>query len=307
MTRRQLLDYLGLALIWGASFILVLRVVEAFGWVGAVAFRSLVAAGILVVLAAATRRRLSFGGAWGPIAAVGATTVAGQLVGLSFATPRIGTSMAAILVATIPLFSMAIGRVLRIEHVTREARLGLVLGFGGIVLLVGFPTVPVTAEFVLGCAASLFGALSAAFGSNWARRHLQTVGSWEQTIGAFLTGGLLTLPLLALVPVPRAVQPLDLGLLLLLAGLCSSLAYVLYFRLVAEVGATLAISVEFVVPVVAVLIGAGLLDERLSGPQLVGGTVIVIGCALVVGLLPPRRIRDRRRLEGEAIGAEAEG
>ena len=162
-------------------------------------------------------------------------------------------------------------------------------------------------DFALGCTASLLGALSAAFGSNWARRHLRSVGSWEQTIGAFLTGGLLTLPLLLVVPVPRQVVPLDLGYLVLLAGLCSSLAYVLYFRLVAEVGATLAISVEFVVTTVAVAIGAVFLGERLSPVQLVGGGVILGGCALVVGLLPPRRIRDRRRLEREAdpvAGAE---
>jgi drug/metabolite transporter (DMT)-like permease len=264
-------------------------------------------AAVLLVLATATRRRLAFDGAWRPLLAVGATTVAGQLIGLSFATPRIGTSMSAILVATIPLFSLVLGRLLRIEHVRPAARLGLVLGFGGIVLLVGFPAVPVTADFALGCTASLLGALSAAFGSNWARRHLRSVGSWEQTIGAFLTGGLLTLPLLLVVPVPRQVVPLDLGYLVLLAGLCSSLAYVLYFRLVAEVGATLAISVEFVVTTVAVAIGAVFLGERLSPVQLVGGGVILGGCALVVGLLPPRRIRDRRRLEREAdpvAGAE---
>lgn len=45
-----------------------------------------------------------------PLLVVGDTTVAGQLIGLSYATPRIGTAMSAILVATIPLFSMIIGR-----------------------------------------------------------------------------------------------------------------------------------------------------------------------------------------------------
>lgn len=295
MTRRQLLDYGALALIWGGSFVLVLRVVESFGWVGAVALRSLAAAAILLVLARLAGRRLRVERAWAPIAVVGATTVAGQLVGLSFATPRIGTAMAAILVATIPLFSAAIGRVLRIETVPPPARLGLVLGVVGVALLVGFPAVEPSPEFALGCASSLGGSFAAALGSNWARRHLRHVGSWEQTIGAFLVGGILTLPLLALVPVPEPPSALDVGGLLLLAGLCSSLAYVLYFRLVAEVGATLAISVEFVVPVVAVAIGVLLLGERLSIAQLIGGAVIVVGCALVVGLLPLRRRDEDER------------
>jgi drug/metabolite transporter (DMT)-like permease len=62
-----------------------------------------------------------------------------------------------------------------------------------------------------------------------------------------------------------------------------------YFRLVAEVGATLAISVEFLVTVIAVVIGAVLLGEPLSVAQLVGGAVIIVGCALVLGLTTPRR------------------
>ena len=290
MHRRQLAAYLALALIWGTSFLLVLKVVEAFGWVGAVAFRALTAAAVLAAIAAATRRRLVFGRR-GPFVAVGATTVAGQLVGLSVATPLIGTAMTAIFVGTIPLFSMVIGQIWGIEVMTARARVGLVLGFAGIVLLVGFPAVPVTPRFVVGCAAGLGGAVAAAWGSNYARLRFSEVGVWEQTIGAFVAGGLLTLPLLLVVRVPRPPGPLDLGYLALLAAMCSSLAYVLYFRLVAELGPTIAISVEFLVTVVAVLVGAFLLHERLSIVQIVGGVVIVAGCALVLGLVPGQRFR----------------
>jgi drug/metabolite transporter (DMT)-like permease len=293
VTPTQLVIYASLALIWGASFLLLLQVVEAFSWAGAVAFRSLAVTAILLVAAQVTRRRLRFAGYWRPLAIVGATTVAGQLVGLSIATPRIGTQMAAIMVATIPLFSLLIGQVLRVEHVSRPARVGLVMGFGGIVLLVGFPAVPFTTEFAFGVVCSLLSAASAALGSNWARARLRGVGAWEQTTGAFLVGGLLTLPLLLAVPVPGPVAPADLGYLLVLAGVCSALAYTLYFRLVREVGATIAISVEFVVPVVAVVIGWLALGERLTVPQLVGGTVIIVGCLLVAGLLPLRRRSPR--------------
>lgn len=288
MHRRQLFDYVTMALIWGVSFVLVLKVVQAFGWVGAVAFRALTASAILMAIAALRGRRLAFGDRL-PLAVVGATTVAGQLIGLSFATPRIGTAMAAIFVGTIPLFSMVIGRAWGIERISRSGLLGLVLGFGGIVLLVGFPAVPVTGTFVIGCVGSVFGSISAAFGSNYAHRRLRAVGSWEQTIGAFFFGGLMTLPLLLVVPVPSRPLPIDFLYLVLLAGMCSALAYVLYFRLVAEVGATLAISVEFLVTVIAVVIGAALLEERLSVAQLVGGVVIIAGCSLVLGLFPRRR------------------
>lgn len=295
MRHRQLVDYVGLSLIWGVSFVLILKVVQAFGWIGAVTFRALIASAILVAIAIITRRRLAFGG-WLPLLVVGATTVAGQSMGLSFATPRIGTAMAAIFVGTIPLFSMVIGRVWGIERISRSRLVGLFLGFGGIVLLVGLPAVPVTGAFVIGCVGSVFGSISAAFGSNYAHRHLRAVGSWEQTIGAFFLGGVMTLPLLLIVPVPTQPMPLDFLYLVLLAGMNTALAYVLYFRLVAEVGATLAISVEFLVTVIAVLIGALVLQERLSVGQLVGGAVIIAGCSLVLDLFPHRRVRSSAAL-----------
>lgn len=288
MRLRDLAAYLFLAIAWGFSFLLLLKVVAAFGWVGAVTFRCFIAAAILILMARLTRRRLAFPARFLPLAVVGATTVAGQLIGLSYATPRIGTAMAAIFVASIPLFSMVISRLWGLEAITPARVLGLALGTMGLVMLVGFPAVPVTPAFLLGCAAMLFSTFSAAFGSNYASRHLGGTGPWEVTIGAFFSGGLLALPLLALVPVPGLPQPIDYLYLVALAGLMSALTYVLYFGLVSSIGATRAISVEFAVTVVAVLVGALVLDEPLSLMQIAGGAVIIAGCALVLGLMPAK-------------------
>jgi drug/metabolite transporter (DMT)-like permease len=295
MRARHLSDYILLSLIWGVSFVVLLRVVQAFGWVGAVTFRALIAGTVLLVIAAVTRRRLAFRvGPW-PYVAVGATTVAGQLVGMSYAVPRIGTAMAAIIVGTIPLFSMVIGQWWGLERITPTGRVGLVLGFAGIVALVGFPAVPITGAFLAGCAGSVGAAISAAFGSNYVRKRMPTIGSWEVTIGSFLSGGVLTLPLLLVAPVPHAPRWIDVGYLLVLSAVMSALAYVLYFRLVAEIGATRAISVEFVVTANAVLLAAIALGERLSAVQVAGAAVIVAGCALVLGLVPAWALGPARR------------
>ncbi len=165
------------------------------------------------------------------MAVVGATTVAGQLIGLSYATPRVGTAMAAIFVASIPLFSMVISRLWGLEAISPARVLGLTLGTIGLVMLVGFPAVPVTPEFLLGCAAMLFSTFSAAFGSNFASRHLAGTGPWEVTIGAFLSGGVIALPLIVVVPVPGMPQPIDYLYLVALAVIMSALTYVLYFGL----------------------------------------------------------------------------
>lgn len=291
MQPRDLAAYSFLAITWGLSFLVVLKVVHAFGWVGAVSLRSLIAGGTLAALAALLGRALRLRPLLKPLLVVGATTVAGQLIGLSYATPRIGTAMSEILVATIPLFSMIIGRVWGLEKITPQGLAGLLLGVLGIIMLVGFPAQAVTEDFIHGCIASVFGCLCAAFGSNYASLRLRGQDPWTVTGGAFLAGGLLTLPLLWIVPVPTSPQASDWLLLAISGAVMSATTYVLYFGLVARIGATRTISVEFVVTLVAVLIGALFLGEALSLLQMVGGGVILLGCMLVLGLLPGRAKR----------------
>ncbi len=286
MKPRDIAIYIFLAVAWGLSFLVVLRVVEAFGWVGAVTFRSFIAAGTLFAIAKFSGRKLDFQAGYKPFAIVGATTVAGQLIGLSYGTPLIGTAMAAICVASIPLFSMVISQLWGLERITSRGMSGLVLGIGGIVLLVGFPAVAVTTSFIIGCIAVLLSCFFAAFGSNYASRHLTGTGSWETTIGAFAFGGILTLPLIFAVPVPTTPGLVDFLYMLVSACVMSALTYVLYFRLVGSVGPTKAISVEFVVTVIAVLVGAVFLKEPLSFIQLMGAVIIIAGCALVLSSRP---------------------
>ncbi|MGJ7550887.1 DMT family transporter [Pseudomonas alloputida] len=291
MQPRDIAAYLFLAIAWGFSFLVVLKVVHAFGWVGAVSLRAFIAGGTLATLAALLGRTLRLRPLLKPLLVVGATTVAGQLIGLSYATPRIGTAMAAIFVATIPLFSMIIGRVWGLEKISPQGLIGLLLGLLGMVMLVGFPAQAVTEDFIHGCLASLFGCVCAAFGSNYASLHLRGQDPWTVTGGAFLAGGLLTLPLLLIVPVPTLPQASDWLYLALSGSVMSATTYVLYFGLVARIGATRAISVEFVVTLVAVLVGALFLGEALSLLQAAGGLVILLGCLLVLGLMPGRKRR----------------
>ena len=289
MTRRQFFDYVAMSLLWGSSFVVMARVVSVFGWVGAVSFRAFIASGVLFLLAKSLRRTLNFSRGALPFAVIGATTVAAQLLGMAYALPRIGTAMAAIFVATIPLFSMVIGHWWGIEHLSSRGRFGLLLGFVGMVALVGFPSAEPTIQFFIGCLCSILGAIGAAFGSNYARKNLDGIDSWSQTIGAFFFGGLLTLPFMTVVPIAVAPTFVDFVYLFGLAISMSAICYVLYFRMVSELGPTKAISVEFVVTLVAVLIGAIWLHERLSLGQLAGSVIIIVGCLLVLDLVPSRK------------------
>lgn len=287
--RKDVASYIFLAIVWGLSFIVIVKNAEAFGPVAAVTFRCAVAASVLWLLARLAGHRVRLHGHWRHFAAVGATTVAGQLLGLAYGTPLIGTAMAAIFVAAIPLYSMLMSVAIGTETFTRVKLIGLMLGLFGVVMLVGFPAMAITREFVHGCAAMVFSTVSAAFGSVYANATLRRLPSADITIGAFICGTAITLPFIAFVPVPRAPVAMDFVYLAIAGALMSAATYLLYFRLVTTIGATRAISVEFVVTLVAVLFGALVLGESLTPLQIGGGLFIVAGCALILGLMPKRR------------------
>jgi drug/metabolite transporter (DMT)-like permease len=278
-----------LSLLWGASFLLLLRVVDAFDWAAAISVRSFIASGSVVLLALVIRKKLDFSIGVKHFAILGFTSVSMQLIGLSLAVPRIGTALTAILVGAIPLFSSVIGRLMNIEQIDRKGFCGLILGFTGIVFLVGFPSGQFSDQFFLGFSVCVIGCISAAFGSNYSKLKMSAAGNWEQVIGAFFFGGLFTAPILFFVPIKSGVLAMDWLYMVLLAVFCSAFCYVIYFSLVAKIGATRSISVEFLVTVVAVLIGAFYLNEAISLIQLFGALLVIIGSVLILDLLSPAK------------------
>lgn len=281
---RHLVAYVLLSLIWGLSFLFMLRVVRAFGLVGAVSFRALVAALALAGAAWASGRRLHLRGRWRSFLVVGATTVVGQLAPLSFATHAIGTAMTAIVVGTIPVFSMVLAHASGHERIAARRVAGVALAIAGLVLLVGFPSVPLTPRFLGGCALALFGCFCAAFGSNYAAVRLAGTDPLSLAAGTFISGGVLGLPLAVIDPVAGLPGIVDWLNLLFLGGIVSALAYVIFYWLIGTIGPTRAVSVEFIVNVNGALIGVLFLGEHLSGLQLVGAATVLVGCAVVLDL-----------------------
>lgn len=291
MTRRQLATYLAIAMIWGFTWIFILKVVQAFGG-GGIALRAIIGAAALYVGAKVTKRELHFG-PFIPLAIVGATTVAGQLLGFNLATPMVGTAVTAILASAIPMFSMVIGHIWKIEKISSAGYVGLVLGMFGVVLIVGFPSMPINGTFIFGSTICILGAIAAAFGSNYTHKHLQGIGYWEQTIGSFFLGGLMMLPFFITDPPKSAPRLIDFFYLAVLSVVSTGIAYIMYFKLVSEIGATSVLTVEFLVTFIAVLVGAGLLGESLSLIQIFGGVAIMVGCALVLNLIPMKKRQAR--------------
>jgi drug/metabolite transporter (DMT)-like permease len=100
-------------------------------------------------------------------------------------------------------------------------------------------------------------------------------------VGTQLTGGLLLLPLLAIAP-PGNITPGIAGAMLALGVVCGALAYVLYFRLVADIGATGALTVTYLIPLFGILWGALALGEALTAARVLGAIVVTLGTVLVL-------------------------
>lgn len=288
---RHLATYVLLSLIWGLSFLFTLRVSRSMGMVGAVSFRALVAAATIVLAAPLAGRRLNLRGNVPAFLVVGATTVVGQLAPLSYSTRAIGTAMSAILVGTIPLFSMLLAYRAGSEPLTVRRVGGVLLAIAGLVLLVGFPAVAMTPRFLAGCLLAVFGSFCAAFGSNYAVTHLRALDPLSLAAGSFLAGGLLGLPLWLIEPIRAWPSLMDLANLVVLGSVIGALAYVMFFWLLGAIGPTRATSVEFIVNVNGALIGVWFLGEHLSPLQLLGAIAVLAGCAIVLEL--GRVVRDR--------------
>ncbi len=286
-------EFILLAALWGASFL--------FMRLGASEFGPLPTAGLRVALATvflwpillrqghwpALRQH------WRPILFAGVINSAIPFALFSWAVLHIATGLTSILNATVPLFGALVAWLWLGDRINRLRWVGLALGFVGVALLAwrapagtGFKTDSATWAIGACLLASAFYGLSASF----ARRHLTGIPPLATATGSQLGAALgLALPTLwlwpAQMPGPRAWAAI-----VAIAVLCTGIAYILYFRLIASAGPSRALAVTFITPVFAVLYGALFLGESIT-PWMIGcALVIVCGTMLSTGLIRGRAV-----------------
>lgn len=295
MNVRQVSMFVALAAVWGASFLFVRVAVPALGPVVVAEGRVLLAALALLGYVYVTRGRPSFTRPLRSYMVLGALNAAAHFGLMAFAAERLPASLTAIIVATMPLWSVPVVAVWFGEKPSGGALVGLLAGVLGVALVVGATPQGVNAGFLLAVGAALLSALAGALGGNYARVAFSGEGAMAQTIGQQLCAGALLLPLVAVAPSSQTPSATQLFAVLALALLSTGFAYLIYFRLIAEIGATKTLSVEFLVPVFASLWGVLFLGEKLTASAVAGGIVILIGCALVSGWEPGFLFRRKQR------------
>jgi drug/metabolite transporter (DMT)-like permease len=221
------------------------------------------------------------------IAAIG---IAAPFLLIGFGEQYITSSLAALLIAADPLFIALLAmRFDATERATSWRLVGLVIGFVGVAALVGLTFTGESLEAV--GAAMVLGAAGCYAISALLFKRLAGIAPLGVTATTLSTAALLLMPF-ALVRVPTQVPSLPvIGSLLGLGLVCTALAYVIYFSLIVEAGATHAALITYVNPAVAVVLGVVVLGEPVTLGTIVGFALIIIGCALSTARRPPSYLR----------------
>jgi drug/metabolite transporter (DMT)-like permease len=276
-----------LSALWGGSFIFIRVAAPELGPVVLVWARVLIAGLLLLVYALVKRRDLELRRRWPQYLVLGLFNSALPFVLISAAELHLSASLAAMLNATSPLFGAVIAFFWLADPLTARKLLGLALGILGVTILAGWSPITLDAVVLLSIAASLAGAASYGLASVYTKAHVRNASALGMATGSQLAAGLLLTPLAPLAW-PAAMPSLTVLLCTLaLAVGSTAFAYLLFFRLVVDVGPTGALTVTFLVPIFGVLWGALFLGEPVGVSTVIGGLVVLAGTALVVGLRLP--------------------
>ena len=282
-------EFILLAALWGASFL--------FMRLGTLEFGPLPTAGLRVAIASLALLPVMLSRGlwpqlrqhWKPVMICGLINSAIPFALFSFALLSISTGLSSILNATVPLFGALVAWLWLGDKPGTSRTVGLVIGFIGVALLASGKASfkpdasgAVTAWGILAC---LLATLSYAVAASFTRRYLSGLNSLMVATGSQIGAALgLALPTLLMWPV-QAPSLKAWGALLALGILCTAVAYVLFFRLIEQLGPARAITVTFTIPVFAVFYGVTLLGETVTTWMLFCGVIVLCGTALATGLV----------------------
>jgi len=289
---RSLFQLLVLAALWGGSFLFMRMAAPVIGPAILIEFRLLLAALFLFVVALLLRYKLQLKQYWKHYAILGCFNSALPFLLLAYSAQTLSASLLSILNSTAPIWGTLLIALRFKQSVSGNKILGLILGIIGVALLLGFdPTV-----LQPGSGVAILSALGAAFCYGIASCYAQgapSAGSFANAHGSMWTATLFLIPILPFFPAQATTDSHIIGAVILLGIACTGIAYLLYFRLIAEAGAASALTVVFLVPVFGVLWGNLILDEEIGWHTLLGAAVVLCGTALVTGFNPRNLFHKR--------------
>lgn len=290
MTPASLARLILLGMIWGASFLFQRVTVPAVGASFTAAARLALSAALLLVMLRLLRRPLDLRRRWRGYLLLGAFSAGLPFLFFALAARQLPAGYLAVVNATVPLFTVVLLWAVLRQRPSISKLAGVVVGLLGVAVLARYGSVAFglpSLAFTLALAASLMYAGSALV----IRRHYADTDPLVLA-GCSQLGAAVVLAPLGLVHLPAALPTPGVVLSLVALGLvCTGLAYVLYFRLLHDIGTEKAVTNTFLVPIFAQIWGAAFLGEHPTWISLTGSVLVLLAVALVFEKVPWMRRR----------------
>jgi drug/metabolite transporter (DMT)-like permease len=289
MTRRGWLLFTAMSLLWGTPYLFVKIAVSELEPTFMVFARLAMAALVIVPLAIARGALAPARRQWPTLLLIAAFSIALPFFLIAEGERYVTSSLAALLIAADPLFIVLLA--LRFDASERASSwrlLGLALGFVGVAALVGLSLTGDPLE-AAGAAMVLAAALCYAVGALLVKRlaGISPIGASAVTM---TLASLVLLPFAAFSAPQTLPSPPVLVSVIALGLVCTALAYVIYYSLIQEAGATRASLITYVNPAVAVILGVLILGEPVTLGTVIGFALIIVGCALSTSRQPTRYV-----------------
>jgi drug/metabolite transporter (DMT)-like permease len=304
MKPRDLIELLILAAIWGASFLFLRMGAGEFGPIALAGLRVIGASLFLMPILAHRGEWPALRANWRAIALVGIANSALPFLCFSYAALAITGGLSSIFNATTPLMGVLIAWAWLGDKPSGHKIAGLAIGFAGVLWLAwdkaSFKPDAAGASSGLAVLACLAATLMYGLAASMTKRWLTGVPPMALAAGSQLSAAIVLLPLLlwrwpAVPPSSHAWAAT-----IALALLCTGVAYVLFFRLIGNIGATNALSVTFLIPGFAIAWGGLFLGETVNATMLAACAVILVGTSLVTGIWKPKFGAQRAKTDGAA-------
>ncbi len=291
MKPADLIRLLSLSAIWGASFLFIRIGAPVLGPLPTAFVRVLIGAVTLCVCLLALRVPLDMRGKWRPVIVLGVINSGIPFVMYSIAALWLPAGYSAVFNAMTPLMGVLIGALFFAERLTRAKVIGVVLGVAGVAVLTRTGPVAFSPQVLLGALACLVATACYGLAGFLARRWITAQGGLDSRLvaaGSMIGASVFLLPFCAAALWHENTLPAAgvgvWGAMLGLGMVCTAFAYILYYRLIADLGPVRSLTVTFLIPPFGIVWGALFLHETLSWAHVLGGALI--GAAVWLVLRP---------------------
>ncbi len=288
MRPADLARLVALAAMWGASYLFMRHAVPHFGAVPMIALRVGIAGILLLAYVTLMRGEVGWRAHWPAFLFVGAIGLAVPFVLIAEALKSIDASTAAILNALAPLFASIVAAAWIKEPLTRAKLSGIALCLVGTAVLVGWTPVAMNARELIAASFSVLATAIYGYTIVFTKVKLKAASPLGTAAGTQLTAAAALAPFLLVAPPPQALTAapaLAWGSVLGLAIVSTTFAFILYYRLIADVGPVKAITVTLLVPIFGMIWGVLFLGEPVTAGRIAGCAIILAGCSLILGLV----------------------